>query len=217
MKQSRYALFTQNLVQDALLFVFILGVLTVYRIGFLAVFHQALSADTTWQDIAWTLWYGLRIGLKTAGACVLPSFVFATLVQAVWPAWKGPAVRLGWACVVLAVLSFLFQTRIPYYHEFHSAFSPFIFNTFNDDVGAIVGTSIQEYHALWRALAGLVCTGVWCWLCRKWFMWLTPPVVRPLQRVRRPWLAVTVICILLVPFAVFVRKGGSFTFNGSKK
>lgn len=215
MKETRYSLFVRNLAQDALFFVFLLVVLTVYRISFLVVFRDALAAETTWQDLLLTLWYGLRIGLKTAGACMLPSIVFATLVQAVWPKWPGTKVRFGWACFVLAVLSFLFQTRIPYYHEFHNAFSPFIFNTFNDDVGAIVSTSIQEYHAVWRALVGLVCAGVWCWLCRKWFAWLTLPLARPLERVRRPWIAVTLICIFLIPFAVFVRKGGSFTFNRS--
>lgn len=215
MKETRYSLFVRNLVQDALFFVFILGVLSVYRAAFLVLFRDTLAAGTTWQNIALTGWYGLRIGLKTAGACVLPAFVFGTLVQAVYPKWKGPAFRLGWAWFVLLVLSLLFQARIPYYHEFHNAFSPFMFNTFHDDVGAIVSTSIQEYHAVWHVLAGLVCTAVWCWLCRRWFTWLTDKLSRPLLRVKRPWIAVIVICILLVPFAVFVRKGGSFTFNGS--
>ena len=215
MKETRYSLFVQNLAQDALFFVFLLGVLSVYRVAFLVVFHDALAADTTGRDIALTLWYGLRISLKTAGACVLPSFVFATLLQAAWPKWKGTSFRFGWACFVLLVLSILFQARIPYYHEFHNAFSPFMFNTFHDDVGAIVSTSIQEYHAVWHTIAGLICTGVWCWLCRRWFAWLTGPLARPLLRVKRPWIAVTLICIFLVPFAVFVRKGGSFTFNGS--
>ncbi len=215
MKESRYTSFIRNLTQDALFFVFLLGVLTVYRIAFLILFRDALAAETTGQDIALTLWYGLRISLKTAGACVLPSFVLATLLQAVCVKWKGTAFRFGWACFVLLVLSILFQSRIPYYHEFHNAFGPFMFNTFHDDVGAIVTTAIQEYNAVWHTLGAIVCAVLWIWLCRKWFNWLTDRLSRPLLRVKRPWIAVTIICILLVPFAVFVRKGGSFTFNGS--
>lgn len=216
MKQSRYSLFIHNVVQDAFLFIFILFVLTVYRIAFLALFKDALTPQTTWHSIFLTLWYGLRIGLKTAGACVLPAFVLGTLLQVIWPKWNGMKLRFWWACAVLLILSLLFQLRIPYYQEFHQAFSPFMFNTFHDDVGAIVSTSIDQYHAVWRTLAGLICAFIWCWLCRKWLTsGFTRRIAQLFTSVKRPWLAVTCFCIFLVPFAVFVRKGGAFTFNQS--
>ncbi|MBR4591846.1 MAG: sulfatase-like hydrolase/transferase [Elusimicrobiaceae bacterium] len=214
-KKSRYGLFIENIIQDALLFVFLLGVLSVFRGTFLFLFRDTLSAGTPWQDIGLTLWYGLRISLKTAGACVLPSFVIGTLLQTAWPKWNGTAWRLVWLCLVMGILSFLFQMRIPYYQEFHNAFGPFMFNTFHDDVGAIITTSIEQYQAVRRVLVGICCTVVlsglgWCWIKT-----LSPKLEKPLQTVRCPWLVVILICIFLVPFAVFVRKGGSFTFNGS--
>lgn len=215
MKNSRYSLFIQNLVQDGLIFVFLLVVLSVFRAAFLWVFADLLTPNTPVGDIALTMWYGLRISLKTAGACILPSFVFATLAQAAFLKYPGPKVRFAWTCVVLLILSILFQMRIPYYHEFHNAFSPFIFNTFHDDVGAIVSTSISQYNAVWRTIGAFVCTAVLCVLCRLWLKKLTPLLSRPFLKVRRPWIAIVIICIFIAAFAVFVRKGGSFTYYGS--
>ena len=212
---SRYHLFIQNLVQDALFFMWVWVVLQVFRATFLVLFASELAADTTWQDIVLTLWYGGRISLKTAGACVLPSFVLATLPQVIWPAYRGPAVRFAWGCVVLLGLTLLFQARIPYYHEFHNAFSPFVFNTFHDDVGAIVSTSITQYQAVWRVLGGVIGAVVLCVLYRGVLACLTARLVRPFLQVRRPGVVVVIVCVLLVPFAVFIRKGGSFTYNGS--
>ncbi|MDD6153762.1 MAG: LTA synthase family protein [Elusimicrobia bacterium] len=154
------------------------------------------------------------MSLKTAGAVFLPGFVFGTLVQTAWPAWNGKKFRFVWACIALTGFSLLFQTRIPYYQEFHNAFSPFIFNTFRDDVNAIVQTSIQQYGAVWRILLGLICAAAWAWGCKQWFR-LDRLISKPFLKVRRKWVAVVCICLLLVPTAVFVRKGGSFTYKGS--
>ncbi len=215
MKKTRTAIFLTHFGQDCLWFCFVLMVLAIYRAAFLMVFRNTLAPDTSWSDIGWTLWYGFRISLKTAGALFLPSFVFATLLQTAWPKWKGKWFRLGLAGVCLTGLSLLFQARIPYYQEFHNAFSPFVFNTFQDDVGAIVSTSIEQYQAVWRVLAGLACSAVWVgiyyWLANQWDRVLQKRV----STIKRPAFAITVICILLIPLAVFVRKGGSFTYNGS--
>lgn len=215
MKTSRTSIFLTNFVQDALWFFFLLGVLSVYRAAFLVNFYQTLQPSTPWQDVALTLWYGLRLSLKSSGALFLPGFLLGTLVQTAYPKWRAAAFRFGFACFCLTGLSLLFQMRIPYYHEFHNAFSPFIFNTFNDDVGAIVSTSIQQYQAVWRTLAGLVCSAAWIavyyWISKKGHQ-LGQRVV---ARLKRPQIAAVLIGILLVPAAVFIRYGGSFNFNGS--
>ena len=215
MKSSRYTLFIQNLAQDALLFVFLLLVLSGFRAAFLALFADTLTPATPLKDIFLTMWYGLRISLKTVGGCVLPAFVCGTLLQTAWPKWNGEKFRFYWTCFVLVVLSVLFESRIPYYQEFHSAFSPFMFNTFHDDVGAIISTSITQYHAVWRVLGGLLIAAVLAWLWRKYFSKLSAVLARPLLGVRRPWIAVTVLGLAIAVFAVFVRFGGAFSFNKS--
>ena len=130
MKQSRRSVFLTNFTQDALWFLFVLTVLCVYRAAFLIDFRATLTPDTTWTDLLQTMWFGLRLSVKTAGALFLPAFVLGTLVQTAWPKWRAGAVRWGVAIVCLTGLSLLFQTRIPYYQEFHNAFSPFIFNSY---------------------------------------------------------------------------------------
>lgn len=214
MKQSRYAQFVQNLSQDALLFIFLLLVLCGFRAAFVALFSDTLTPQTSLQDIGLSFWYGLRISLKTVGGCVLPAFILGSVLPAAWPKWNGEKFRFWWACVVLVILSLLFMARIPYYQEFHSAFSPFMFNTFHDDVGAIISTSIDQYHAVWRVLGGVILAALlawgWWWL-KKWALLLA----RPLQAVRRPWVAVTVLSVCIAVFAVFVRFGGALSYNNS--
>ncbi len=212
--ESRYTLFIENFAQDALWFIFVLLMLSAYRAAFLVDFYPTLPAQTPWTDVALTMWYGLRLSLKTAGAVFLPGFVFGTLLQTAWPKWDGKKFRFIWACIAITGFSLLFQSRIPYYQEFHNAFSPFIFNTFHDDVTAVAVTAIKQYGAVWRILLGFACAGALAWGCKQWFK-LTGFLAAPLLSVRRKWLPVTCICVLLVPLAIFVRKGGSFTYTGS--
>lgn len=212
--KTRYASFLENFAQDCLWFVFVLFMLSIYRAAFLIDFYHTLPAGTPGTDIALTMWYGLRISLKTAGAVFLPGFVFGTLLQTAWPKWNGKKFRFVWACIAVTGFSLLFQSRIPYYQEFHNAFSPFVFNTFHDDVKAVVLTSIEQYGAVWRVLLGLVCSAVLAVACKQWLK-LGAVLARPWLAVRRKWLVITCICVLLVPAAVFVRKGGSFTYSGS--
>ena len=75
-------------------------------------------------------------------------------------------------------------------------------------------TAIQQYHAVWRSLGALACAAA-AVFCFKWWLRLAKPITQPLMTLRRKWVAVLCICVLLVPAAVFVRKGGSFTYNGS--
>ncbi len=211
---DRCSLFLENLVQDGMWFIFVLFMLSVYRVAFLVDFSAALEPATPWKDIFLTLWFGLRLSLKTAGAFFLPTFVFATLLQTAWTHWPARIVRWFFILLGILIISLLFQARIPYYHEFHNAFSPFVFNTVHDDMWAIVVTSVQQYQAVWRVLAGLICAAMLVELCRQWFK-LAPVIFRFVTSYFSPmWIAV-LCCVLLVPTAVFVRKGGSFTYNGS--
>ncbi len=212
--QGRYQQFISNFAEDILFFLFLLLLLSVYRAAFLFNFRSLLLPDTSVTDIALTMWYGLRISLKTAGALFLPAFVLGTLLQQIYPRWAARRLRFIWACICIIGLSLLFQSRIPYYHEFNNAFGPFVFNTFHDDVWAIVKTSVQQYQAVWRVMGGLLCAGLGIYAF-SWWLKLAVPLAKPLLAVRRKWVVVACICVLLVPAAVFVRKGGSFTYNGS--
>lgn len=214
MKKSRYTLFIENLSQDIILFVFLLILLTIYRIAFLALFKNSLSAATTWQDIGLTLWYGLRISLKTVGATILVPFVLGTVLQVIWPRWPAQKIRRVWGWIAVIGFAILFQTRIPYYKEFQNAFSPFVFNTFHDDVYAIVKTAIDQYNAVWHTVWGIIYGVLSGWLLSKAYK-LAPHLARPALQTRHKKWVVIGFCILLVPLAVFLRKGGAFNYTHS--
>lgn len=213
-QKTRYTQFVRNLSQDAALMIFLLVLLTVYRAAFIVAFKDTLMADTTGKDIALALWYGLRLSLKTAGACVLPCFLLGTAVQGLWIKWPAEKIRFVWGGILMLVFAILFQTRLPYYQEFQNAFSPFIFNTFHDDVSAIVSTAISQYNAVWRTIWGLLCAAVSYGLLWAWLKWV-PAWTKPLLRIRRKTVFVIAFCVLLVPGAVFIRYGGAFSYKHS--
>ncbi len=211
---NRCSLFISNFVQDAFFYIFILLLLSLLRILFLVVFKNEILPNTPFEDILLTLWYGLRISLKTAGALFLPAFVFGTLAQTIYPRWDGKKARFIWACIAITGLILLFQSRIPYYQEFHNAFDPFVFNTLHDDVKAITTTAIMQYGAVWRVLAGLLFAGIGIWLFSRWQKLSAYPI-RLLLAFKNHAMVVVCICLFLAPTAVFVRRGGSFNYNGS--
>lgn len=212
MRTNRYNFFMENITQDMLLFIFFLLVLTIYRASFIFLFRGELLPATPALDIWLTLWYGFRLSLKTSAALIIPSFVFATLGVLFIPRLKGELIRFLWAAFALIVLSFLFQTRIPYYKEFHNAFDPFIFNTMHDDVLAIADTAIKTYGALWRIPLALFLGLLFSYLL---FYWLKIALL-----LNKFWVCadrkILFATIIFIPwFAVFMRYGGSLTYDGS--
>jgi len=211
---KRYSVFTENITQDLLLFIFFLLLTSLYRIAFIYLFRDALQPGTPFSDIALTLWYGFRISLKTSAAFIIPSFLLGTVLNLFLHNYKAFRLRYAWGCFSVLVFSILFQTRLPYYQEFHNAFDPFVFNTMHDDVWAIVVTAVRQYNAVWRVLAGLVCAGVFGWFL---FYWLKLSALMRYfwNRLVSKKAAVAAIIVFIPVFAVFMRKGGSFTYNGS--
>ena len=209
---TRSQQFIENFVQDVCFFLFFLLFLCVLRGAFLIVFKDMLAASTTGADIAKTMWYGLRISLKTVAAATLVPFLLGTVLQSAWPQWPAQKIRLYWGLFCCAGFSLLFQTRIPYFKEFNQAFSPFLFNTFHDDFYAIVKTAVDQYQAPARVGMGLlmavVTGGLWVFALRQ-----ARRLSAPLCILRKPGYLVTAVCIFLIPFAVFARWGGAFSFQ----
>ena len=212
--KTRTTTFIENFVQDVFFFCFFLLFLSVLRGVFIWLFRSSLLPSTTSADIFETLWYGLRISLKTVGAITLIPFLLGSVAQTVWPRWPAQKIRLYWGIVCCVAFSFLFETRIPYYKEFQNAFSPFIFNTFHDDVYAIVKTAIDQYNAIPRVGIGIVITlltgGILAYGLK-----MVRRVAQPLMHLHwNKWLVVA-ICVFVIPFAVFVRRGGAWNFQHS--
>lgn len=212
--KTRSESFLKNLLEDAFFFLFFLLLLSVLRGAFLIIFKDMLMPSTSAGDILGTLWYGLRLSLKTVGGITLIPFLLGTVAQTIWLRWPAEKVRWYWGVLCCVCFVFLFQTRIPYYREFQQAFSPFLFNTFHDDVYAIVKTALDQYQALSRVGMGIVMAIV---AAGSW--WMTLRLARrcacPFTQLKHKTVLAIVLAILIVPFAVFVRRGGAWDFQHS--
>lgn len=213
-EDKRFGLFVKDIICDLKLFVFLSAVLILYRVLFIYFFRAELAGVASFGDVMLALWYGFRLSLKTAAAFIIPSFVLGTLLRQVFPAWPSLKIKFYIGAAELFILSLLFQTRLPYYKEFHNAFDPFIFNTFNDDVIAIADSAVKQYNAPLRILAGLLAAAALTWLWKKWLKARLLPKDFP-QGVKHKALIVWAIIIFIPVFAVYMRHGGSFNYNGS--
>ncbi|WP_371372382.1 LTA synthase family protein [Sporomusa aerivorans] len=197
--------------QDCKLFVFILLVFCLFRMGFIAVMHSYLGEAVTMADIASALYYGLRISLKSAGLLVLLPLVCCTGLR-MFLAWrKVSQLRYYWGVVYVIILSFLFHARIPYYQEFHMAFNQLLFNTLNDDVTAIVHTVTDQYNLPARILLAAATALVLCKLLKRWLTIRPFAFPRYAKWYQNAALRVMLL-IVLYHLAIFIRFGGTMTY-----
>lgn len=211
---SRWDLFFRNIQQDLKILLFMLFVLCGLRIAFIGWLHTYMSQSTTGQEIAVALFYGLRISLKTAGIAALLTWVCCTIVNLIWKRGNFDTLRWGIGCAYIAILSVLFQARIPYYEQFHSGFNQFIYNTFRDDSQALLATLVQEYQLFGRLAIACIMTLLLGWLLRHWLNTKTVS----LPQVHNTWnkLALrTAIVAVMITFMVFTRFGGSLVYSQS--
>lgn len=209
---AKWELFFNNIQQDFKLFLFILGVLCLFRGAFIVSLHEYLGQSTNGQDIAASLYYGLRLSLKSAGIITLISFLFCTLVNLFNRTPYVQRIRYGIGCAATIILSILFQVRIPYYEQFHMAFSVFIFNTLKDDVMALFYTLVQQYQLPLRLAGAFLMAFILCRILRKVLNTGTYPMPKLLTGQRKIIFRtgfLTVICL----FILFVRFGGSLTYG----
>ena len=211
---SAWERFFKNTQQDLKLYVFILIILSLFRIAFIVILNRYLGDGTTVTDIFSSLFYGLRLSLKTAGVVTLLSFLFCTCASLFIKTEKLPKIRYFLGCIYITALTFLFHARIPYYEEFRSVFDQFVFNTFKDDTLALLDTMVKQYQLPLRILSVTVISYI---LCRILKMLLsTKTIPTPKFNIRsQTFIFRTTTILIITAFMVFTRFGGSFTFARS--
>ncbi|AJQ28805.1 LTA synthase family protein [Pelosinus fermentans] len=208
---SRWEDLFKNIQQDIKLFVFVLGIFCLFRIGFIIILNSYISEAATFQDIAMALYYGIRISLKSTGLVVAASFIICTLLNMFNKGAIGINLRYILGCTYISLLSLLFYARIPYYEQFHMGFNQLLFNTFNDDVHALFYTLVEQYKLPVR----LLLTGVTALvLCRLLKVWLgTKTYHLPCFSKWYGNIAFrTALLIIAYYLVIFIRFGGSMTY-----
>ena len=211
---SRWELFVKNIQQDLKLFLFVLAVLCVLRGAFIAGMHSYLAAQSTLADIAASLYYGLRLSMKSADIIVLFSFVFCTLLGVVFHTGKLERLRLILGSMYVGLLILLFHARIPYYKEFHSGFNQLIFNTFRDDTRALLYTLVVDYYLPVLLISGGIVSYILYRLLRRFLLTGTYTVPQFSHGYQKVLFQASVIAVIIV-FSIFTRFGGSLTYAHS--
>lgn len=208
---SRWEALFKNLQQDIKLFVFVLGVFCLFRIGFIVILHSYISEAASFRDIFIALYYGIRISLKSAGLLAAASFIFSTLPNVLNKSIFKSRIRYILGCAYTGLLSILFYARIPYYEQFHMGFNQLLFNTFNDDMNALFYTLVEQYNLPVRLLLAAVTALL---LCRLLSRWLQTRVYH-LPRFSKWYGNIVFRASLLVAvyyLVIFIRFGGSMTY-----
>ena len=210
-KVSRWEELFKNIQQDLKLYIFVLGVFCLFRIGFIVVLKSYISEATVLQDIIMALYYGIRISLKSTGIVVLISSVFCTGLALGLKNKAIRKIRYVIGCFYISVFSLLFYARIPYYEQFHVGFNQLLFNTFNDDVYDIFYTLIEQYNLPVRLLMTVVTAVALAKLLKVWLgihTYRLPHFSKWYQNI-----TFRASClVVLYYFVIFIRFGGSMTY-----
>ncbi len=201
----------RNIQQDFKLYVFVLAVFCLFRIGFILVLQSYISEATALQDIFMALYYGIRISLKSTGIVALVSLIFCTGLGFFIKHEKIRSIRYVAGCFYISILSLLFYARIPYYEQFHAGFNQLLFNTFNDDVTAIFYTLVEQYNLPMRLAMTAVTAILLSKLLKAWLSTKTyhlPYFSKWYQNIAFR----TSLLILLYYVVIFIRFGGSMTY-----
>jgi len=211
---TRFSAFFENIQKDLKTYLFLIALLCVYRGAFILIMQEYIEPHTAITEIALAMWAGLRLSLKSAGMMALFSFLLCTITNVLLPRLNTNKLRfvLGW--IYIAVLSILFQARIPYYHAFHVTFNQNIFNTLNDDMYALFVTMIQEYNLPVRLLGGLLICCIMYYLFKMVLLSKNYKLPQFAATKKNILFRYSAICMIPV-FMLFMRFGGSFTYNHS--
>ena len=147
-------IFFHNLQQDLKVFIYFNALLMLFRILFLYIFSSQLVDVSNW-DIEEALWYGFRISLKTAGIITLIATVAATIPNMIFVGWPAERIRKIWHSICIAIFTFLFIARIPYYKIFNSSYNIMLLNGAKDDWYAIYETAVNQYQ-FWPRIFGVI-------------------------------------------------------------
>lgn len=211
---SRWEIFFRNIQQDLKLFLFVLGLLCILRIAFIGILSAYLSAQSAATDIIVSLFYGLRISLKSAGVVTLLSFLFCTLISVVVHTQKFKKIRFVLGSIYISLLILLFHARIPFYKEFHTGFNQMIFNTFRDDITALFYTLVADYNLPVFLVTTAIISYIFCRLLRKLLAIGTYPAPRFSQAYQKVAFRLAVAVVVCF-FMIFIRFGGSLTYAHS--
>ena len=198
----------RNIQLDLRLFFFLLLLMELYRVVFMAGMSSFMGPEADIKDILVANFVGLRLSLKSAGGFALLGFLLGTVPALINPKWQTGRARLIVGSMASFLLTVLFIARFPYYKEFHMTYSMQIFQGWHDDKTALLGTMVHEYGLIQGLLAAVLISAVLTWLLHKLLRLPTREVTLPMGRGAAGCLAF----IVTFAFMFFCRWGGGVSY-----
>ncbi len=199
-----------NIQQMIKLYCFFLVLFTIFRIVFLLYYSNYLI-DVPMIDIVKSLWYGMRISLKTVGIIILVDLIFCLIPNLIYSKYPVNIVRKTLASVIIFLFSVSFFARIIYYKIFNSTYDLMVINGFHDDLQAILATAINEYNLLLLLPLAFIVSGIISYLL---FKTLDLPVIHYTD-LKYPKATFSLIFLFVPIFFIFSRFGGAFNYHNS--
>ncbi|MDR1460051.1 MAG: LTA synthase family protein [Campylobacteraceae bacterium] len=165
------------------------------------------------SEIWFSMWYGLRLSLKSTAWIMLLGFVFCALPHILWAKYPKDIARKIWYSIVLFVLTILFFVKVSYYKIFNSSFDMMLINGVYDDFSAIIDTAIMEYGLFWKLPLILVAATLLIFIFFKILNLKTFSLY--INNKKTLIIYSIIIFILLSVFAIFIRYGGAFNYANS--
>ena len=95
-QESRFTVFLRQLQTDLKGFVWFNVLFFLFRVAFILIFGSRLAQGLFSADTFTSLWLGLRMSLKTAGAIMLIGAVLSTVPKLFFLKWKADTIRYYW-------------------------------------------------------------------------------------------------------------------------
>lgn len=211
-RENRLDMFWHNIQLDLRLFLYVLAMLCLYRVLFMAVFHGYIGEGMGARDILMANWMGLRLSLKTAGWAAAVPFLFLTLFPLAVPRFNRIArkLRIGWGTLVSFFFTLMFIARFPYYEKFHGTYNAQMMAGTKETPGSVLSMMISDYGLIWRMAIVIAIAGLCYFLVKK--ILHARAAGLPRFFAGRPLLFAPCFLVAFALFFLFVRFGGSFGF-----
>lgn len=212
LKKLTWQNFYHNIQQDLKLYICTWLYLNLLRIISIVAMRQ-YEGKIDGEDILFSLFYGAKMSLKTAGILMLFSFILVSLPKFILGKQNRKyTAKLVLSYIFLYISNFLFVAKFFYYKEFHSNFNEMVFNAVNDDMIALLGTFVEQYHLIPFTIGIALVTALLIYIERIILTksWLNKNFAFTKSKLYRFG-----FIIFMIFFALFVRFGGSFSYAHS--
>lgn len=143
--------------KDVKLWLFCVACLMLYRLIFIAAYHQKINPSSPFSDFAAVLSYGFCFDIMVAGYFVLIPFLLSVANGFTDLRSTAERVRASFGILFVTASTILGIVNHGFFGEFDEPLNAFLFQVYFDDTRAVFSTIWQEYHLL-RAI--LISTGV---------------------------------------------------------